>query len=532
MTTINVNTFLVIINRYCSGTSEKEMMIYTAHAKADFNNLLGELSSVIEELGCRDKASDALFMYLMKIRTGRSHEEIGLHFNVSRTTVQRRCDLVRSCLRSVIVPQHLNYERNREELASMKTVMSRKLFDDSDDSDCAHLILDGTYIYIEKSRNHQFQKNSFNSHKKRNYLKIMMGVSPDGTIVFALGPFKATENDASIISKVFAADTNATKSYRPQDVMIVDRGFRDSVVDLVNRGFIIQMPACSQNPKLTTKEANETRFVTKIRYEVERLNGVMKNVWKIFSNTIDINYVPNIMADFEIGASLINRRTKTRNDEAKQMEMANGMLSRMNVPNELSIIVEGKPFSKLIRDESFNVLNNFDEVPPLSMDDMEMIAFGFYQIAQARCYLSNHLHQMRETLTIVNFFAEDVRKFCGNLLRDDTRPILLMIKGLKSRFVSSKTYRVFVLIDKNKLGRESILQYCCNCKVGSRTVGCCAHVMALIFYICYAPNNGGVNEVAKHLKNVFEENNYEQAHESDFEDSDFEDTEPYDMYLP
>lgn len=382
---------------FSSGTSDKEMKMYTAHTKTEFNDLLNEIPSILEDIGCKDKASNALFMYLMKIRTGRSHEEIGAYFNVSRSTVQRRCDLVRSILRRVVVPRYLNFERSREEMATMKSTMSRKLFDDNDNCDCAHLILDGTYIYIEKSRNHRFQKQSFNSHKKRNYLKIMMGVSTDGTIMFALGPFKATENDAAIIMKCFDSNTPSTRAYRPLDVMIVDRGFRDCVTDLINRGFIVRMPVCSSNPKLTTKEANETRFVTKIRYEVERLNGVMKNVWKIFMNTIDtINYLPNMMTNFEIGAALINRKPKVQHDQTKYVAIANGMLGRMGVPNGLSTIVDGKAFTSLIRSESYNQLDNFNEIPQLSIDDLEMISFGPYQIEQARCYLSHQIHENRE----------------------------------------------------------------------------------------------------------------------------------------
>lgn len=72
---------------------------------------------------------------------------------------------------------------NRDELVAHKSNTSRILFDgENDNMNTAHLILDGTYIYLEKSSNHRFQKDSYNTHKKRNYMKIMMGVLTDGTI--------------------------------------------------------------------------------------------------------------------------------------------------------------------------------------------------------------------------------------------------------------------------------------------------------------------------------------------------------------
>lgn len=42
------------------------------------------------------------------------------------------------------------------------------------------------------------------------------------------------------------------------DIIIVDRGFRDCEVFLVNRGFIVKMPTCKADEKLSTKDANES----------------------------------------------------------------------------------------------------------------------------------------------------------------------------------------------------------------------------------------------------------------------------------
>lgn len=254
--------------------SDAEMKTYTAHTKEEFNTLLSILPCLVEELHSRDKASDSLFTYLTKIRTGHSHEEIGLLCRVSKATVTRRCDLVRNHLKSVVVPLYLNVERNRQELVAQKSVISRLLFD-KDDTETVHIILDGTYIYLQKSSNYKFQKQTYNSHKKRNYFKIMMGVTTSGKIVFTLGPFTANDNDASITTKLLNFNGPEIDIFRPKDVFIVDRGFRDCVVNLMNRGFIVQMPACSHKAQLTTKESNETRLVTKVRYDVERVNGVI-----------------------------------------------------------------------------------------------------------------------------------------------------------------------------------------------------------------------------------------------------------------
>lgn len=219
------------------------MFLYTAHTKEEFDSLLSEVPSLVEEYGTG--ASDSLFFYLMKLRTGRSNVEIAAYCGNSPSTIQRRILVVREILSRVIVPKYLEFERGRDDLVSHKSKMSSALFD-GDDQSRAHLILDGTYIYIDKSTNYLFQKQTFNSHKKRNYIKMMMGVGTDGKIILASGPFKATDNDATITKTIIdGSPPPSMKNYEPGDIFFVDRGFRDCANDLRSRGFIVKMPTCS-----------------------------------------------------------------------------------------------------------------------------------------------------------------------------------------------------------------------------------------------------------------------------------------------
>lgn len=497
-------TSMLIIVPLISDANDATMMRQTSYSKDELERLLLELPDLINELHSINTARDALYMYLMKIRTGQSNGSIGALFGVTRWTVQRRCELVRKHMKATIVPRYIQFKRSREELIAHKSIPSKIFFDNGNPSS-AHLILDGTYIYIEKSQCHKFQKSTYNTHKKRNYIKIMMGVSTDGIIIFTLGPFKATENDAEITRKIFESETPQLQAYLPNDVMIVDRGFRDCVTELINRGFVVHMPVCSPNACLTTKEANKSRLVTKVRFEVERLNAVMKNTWQIFAGVAETQYIPHIMADFEIGAALINRGLKPRIiDENKYTDMANRMVNRLDMDNKVQRIVNKTSFEKLIRKQSYYLFENI-AFPILSYEDLEKIACGEYQIAQARRYLSTQSNN--QNLPIYTFFREDMDKHFQSEYQSTDQLILVMI-NLKSRFISTKVYRVFTLFDKSKTGFGSVVEYCCDCKVGSRTVGCCSHVMTLLYYLGYAPSIGSVSQVSPHLQNVFENNNY------------------------
>ena len=60
---------------------------------------------------------------------------------------------------------------------------------------------------------------------------------------------------------------------------------------------------------------------------------------------------------------------------------------------------------------------------------------------------------------------------------------------MKSRFRSTKSHHIFVLIDKRETGRNAVVEYFCTCETGSRTVDCCSHVMTVIWYLGYGQYN-------------------------------------------
>ncbi|EZA62071.1 hypothetical protein X777_06965, partial [Ooceraea biroi] len=44
----------------------------------------------------------------------------------------------------------------------------------------------------------------------------------------------------------------------------------------------------------------------------------------------------------------------------------------------------------------------------------------------------------------------------------------------------------FVEYVPNRNGYSGISRYCCECPNGNRTVGCCSHVAAVIYYLVHA----------------------------------------------
>lgn len=94
---------------------------------------------------------------------------------------------------------------------------------------------------------------------------------------------------------------NIFKHLRAGDVMVIDRGFRDCMHELRERGFLIKTPKGTKNNRLSNIDANASRFATKTRYVIEARNCHIKNKWKYLCVTK--NYQSK---DFQVCAALVN----------------------------------------------------------------------------------------------------------------------------------------------------------------------------------------------------------------------------------
>ncbi|VDI49857.1 Hypothetical predicted protein [Mytilus galloprovincialis] len=114
--------------------------------------------------------------------------------------------------------------------AQSHTTPTAKTLFTGNNEDTAVLILDGTYIYIQKSSYHKFQKKTYSMHKNRPLVKPMIIVGSDGYILSVLGPYYANghNNDASITKHLFKTNAEDIKKWiKDDDVLVVDRGFRE-----------------------------------------------------------------------------------------------------------------------------------------------------------------------------------------------------------------------------------------------------------------------------------------------------------------
>ncbi|CAF1393551.1 unnamed protein product [Adineta ricciae] len=171
----------------------------------------------------------------------------------------------------------------------------------------------------------------------------MMIVSSDGYIISMIGPYLTdfTNNGASMIRHIFG---------------------------------IPNLHACLLGKKtdsqLTTAEANETRFVTKIRWVVESANGTVKT-WGLFDRVMANSMIPITGDLLSIVCTLINAyRPLFVRDVSNDDKVANTILGRVNQGNELKDYIdrlknEKEKKSKWIRIDANDAVRDF---PILDLD--------------------------------------------------------------------------------------------------------------------------------------------------------------------
>lgn len=475
--------------------SERVMKEWTGLSIEQFNRLLTEVPQLNR---------DHLFMYLAKLRTGDSDERIATLFNLHRRTVEQHMQKVREALTDNFVRHHLGIQHlNRNILKENMTKVSQGLFCANNDDNII-TIWDGTYIYIQKSSNYAFQRKTYSMQKKRPLIKPMMVVTPNGYILETFGPYPANLNDAEIMNKILAENTSLSELFIQDDIFLVDRGFRDSLDVIINKGYIGKMPDFIEGnaTQLNWKQANQTRLVTKCRYVVEAINSRMKNVFGYFGKVWNNQSVPHLMQDFRIAAALSNAYFKRFESDKDDWEhITEIMLQRTNLPNHMAVIVSENNLNR--KQIIFSDIDSCEvEFPLIDEEDLKLISLGTYQIRQAASYYAEHIKEDGKYRIQICKDNDSLHLEKYDLLVEC--PILLRAR-IQSRHQNKTKYFMYVLVDLVTNGIEGIKAYYCQCKNGERTVGCCAHVMTIIWYLAFARYEETLKHPAAYLDRIFDD---------------------------
>lgn len=440
-----------------------------------------------------------LVMFRVKLRQGLSDNFLKVMFSYSsRQSVSMTIATVRIRLMQHFVPMYLGFgSMTRQQYIDRHvTDFSNRLYNRNPETKKAIIIVDGTYMYIPKSSNYRFLRQTFCVHKGRHLVKPIMLVAPDGYIIAVHGPYFADgqNNDASCLKDDLENDISGLKGWlEEEDIFIVDRGYRDCIEYLQSIGIQSEMPKYLEKglKQHSAEEANQSRLVTKTRWVVESRNGHIRSIFKFFRDVIPMHHVANIGDFFRIACALINAYYGPIGMVDATSELAKTMLDLVDQPNVVLAKVE---VDKLRRKRTGWVdmtAIDLPGFPTLREDYIRNLTLGIYQIKLARSYVHDKVSS--ESDYIFQICLEE--------------PGLLRAR-LYSRFKRSTKYNVWIAYidtyeeDEADADEDPIQGYYCECKSGARTLGCCAHVASVIWYLGYARYNTSVKYPRNHLLEV------------------------------
>jgi hypothetical protein len=292
--------------------SDDDCKTYTGFTQDQFKQVLSSVSS-LRNTSNRDK-SQALATYLFWLKTGLDYRTISTIFSIENfQSVGEYCESVRSSLLREFVPQNLGASHlSRDEWLTQNTTIPKQLFNVANNE--LILIADGTYIYTNKSKYNTLQRKQYSMQKHRHLAKPFVICTASGRIVDIYGLFPATHNDATIIEEILSSDKQNCQELRellkPNDHILIDRGFRDSIKTLRDKYKLqTHMPTCipPNQKQMTTSQANSTRFITKCRWPVEVINGKLKTSFRANDKIHKNVTLKHTLDDLKICAAFLNK---------------------------------------------------------------------------------------------------------------------------------------------------------------------------------------------------------------------------------
>ncbi|XP_062579084.1 uncharacterized protein LOC134241007 [Saccostrea cucullata] len=443
----------------------------TGIPKDQFADLHQEIKSEIRNTPSRTSTM-SLGIFLLKMRSGMSNQLMSTIFGISKSSIRRAISTVRTALMKKFVPQNVGLQHisRQEVIANHTRPLAQSLFRNVTQSQ-AIAVLDGTYIFIQKSNNFQFQRRTYNMHKVRPLVKPMVVVSTDGYFLTVVGPYLADSrnNDAAILNHMLKSNIEDIKNwFQDEDIFIVDMGFRDALGVLEEFGIKAYMPhlLAKGEKQMPTPDANASRLVTKIRWVVEAANSRIKR-WKYLAHTLPTNQVPFIGDYVRIVCAISNKylpplSTGNADDDEALANKMQYLSKRVNI---LQIFVEENALDK--RSSSWEVSSDSLNVPKLDEEELRNLTCGVYQLRLCPSYIQEYIEGD------------------ADILVHKEHPGLIRVK-LQSRHISSKKYMLWI-----QYTESAVTAWYCKCCGGARVVGVCSHIASVVWYLGFARHNVG-----------------------------------------
>ena len=155
---------------------------------------------------------------------------------------------------------------------SLQNIFTRKLSERKK----ANYGIDCFEVFMERPYGFQAQAQTYSNYKKHNTVKVLIAISPCGTVSFLSKCW-----GERVADKYITRESGFLRLLEPGDVILADRGF-DIFVDVELHGGKLEIPSFTRGKKqLSQKEVEYSQRLAEVCIHVECVIGLMKNKYTI-----------------------------------------------------------------------------------------------------------------------------------------------------------------------------------------------------------------------------------------------------------
>lgn len=216
---------------------------------------------------------------LMKLTLNMPFQDLSYRFNVSISTVSRIFQVWMIVMDVRLRP--LIKWPDREDLWRTMPQCFQNSFGKK-----TTVIIDCFEIFIDRPSNLLARAQTFSSYKHHNTVKVLIGITPQGTISFVSKAWGGRTSD-----KFLTDNCGILGKLLPGDLVLADRGFtiRES---LMFKQVELAIPAFTRGKEqLDPVDVEETRGIANVRIHVERVIGLLRRKYTILSGILPIDFL-------------------------------------------------------------------------------------------------------------------------------------------------------------------------------------------------------------------------------------------------
>ncbi|XP_048587471.1 uncharacterized protein LOC125570212 [Nematostella vectensis] len=148
------------------------------------------------------------------------------------------------------------------------------------------VIIDCFEVFIEKPTNLMARAQTFSSYKNHNTVKILIGITPQGTISFVSEAWGGRTSD-----KFLTENCGILEKLIPGDTIMADRGFTISESVGLKQGKLVILAFTKGKAQLHPVDVERSRGIANVRIHVERVIGLLRRKYTILEGTLPTKFL-------------------------------------------------------------------------------------------------------------------------------------------------------------------------------------------------------------------------------------------------